>query len=72
MREKVEGGAEVAGNNKKLFLFTRINPVQVLSGDGALMVAIALPPLDWTGSFQPGCGFIHQGYLWAAGNANSL
>lgn len=66
----VPGGAEAAGNNRKLFLFTRVNTVQVLSGDGAAMAAISAPPAAWSGTNQPGFGVVHQGYLWAAGMAN--
>jgi len=67
----VPGGAEVAGNNRKLFLFDRVNVVQVLDGDGAAMAALANPAADWSGANQPGFGAIHQGYLWAGGNANA-
>ena len=67
----VAGGAEAAGSNRKLFLFTRANAVQVLSGDGAAMAAIASPPTAWgTGANNPGFGVVHQGYLWAAGMGN--
>ena len=67
----VEGGAEAAGNNKKLFLFTRVNSVRVLPADAAAMTVISDPPVDWSGSNQPGGGCLHQGYLWAFGNANA-
>ena len=67
----VPGGAEAAGSNRKLFLFTRANAVQVLSGDGATMAAIANPPAAWgTGANNPGFGVVHQGYLWAGGMGN--
>ena len=67
----VPGGAEAAGNNRKLFLFTRANAVQVLSGDGATMAAIATPPAAWgTGANNPGFGVVHQGFLWAGGMGN--
>lgn len=66
-----EGGAEASGNNRKAFHCDRVNAVQVLSGDGAATTDIASPPADWTGSNQPGGGFIHQGYNWMFGNANS-
>ena len=67
----VAGGAEAAGSNRKLFLFTRVNAVRVLSGDGAAMAAITSPPAAWgTGANNPGFGVVHQGYLWAAGMGN--
>lgn len=66
----VEGGKEVAANNRKLFLFTGKNAVQELSGDGATMAAIATPPADWSGSNQPTFGSIHEQRLWGGGNLN--
>lgn len=66
-----EGGAEAAGNNRKAFFVDRVNTVQVQSGDGASTAAIATPPTDWSGTNQPGFGFIHQGYNWMGGNANA-
>lgn len=66
----VEGGKEVAANNRKLFIFTGKNVVQVLSGDGATTANIATPPADWSGANQPVCGAIHEARLWGAGNLN--
>lgn len=67
----VPGGAEAAGRNRKLFLFSRVNSVRVLSADAATMSAIASPPTDWSGANQPGFGVVHEGYLWGGGNANA-
>ena len=66
----VEGGKEAAANNRKLFVFTGVNAVQVLAADGATTAALATPPADWTGANQPTFGFIHNGKLWGGGNAN--
>lgn len=66
----VEAGKEVAANNRKLYLFTGKNAVQILDGDGATMAAISTPPADWTGANQPTCGANHEGRVWGAGNAN--
>jgi hypothetical protein len=66
----VEGGAEVAANNRKLFCLTGKNAIQVLSGDGATTGDITAPPSDWSGSNQPTTGAIHENRFWAAGNAN--
>ena len=66
----VEGGKEAAANNRKLFLFTGKNAVQVLSADAATMAAITTPPTDWSGSNQPSFGLHHEGSLWGGGNAN--
>ncbi len=66
----VEGGKEAAANNRKLFVFTGLNAVQVVDGDGATSAAISTPPDDWTGANQPRVGEIHEGRLWGAGNTN--
>lgn len=66
----VEGGKEAAANNRKLFCFTGVNAVQVLSADGATTSALATPPADWTGSSQSSFGLNHEGRLWGGGNLN--
>lgn len=66
----VEGGKEAAANNRKLFMFTGLNAVQVLSGDGATTSALSTPPSDWSGTNQPTFGLIHKDRLWGGGNAN--
>lgn len=65
----VEGGKEAAAGNRKLFIFTGQNQVKVLSGDGVVVADIATPPADWATNF-PTFGFVHEGRLWAGGNAN--
>ena len=60
----VEGGKEAAANNRKLFLFTGVNPVKVLSADGATMSSLASGPADWTGTTHPKTGVVHEGRLW--------
>ncbi len=66
----VEGGKEVAANNKKLFIFTGANIVQVLSGAGTSTANLTTPPADWTGATQPTGGLIHKNRLWGYGNSN--
>jgi hypothetical protein len=70
----ISGGKEAAANNRKLFYFNGVDPVQVLSGDGATMTAIATPPADWgtvaDAGKQPINGIVHQGCLFAFGNLN--
>jgi len=66
----VEGGAEVAANNRKLFIFTEKNVVQVLSADGATTSDITTPPADWSGANQPIFGLNHEDRIWGGGNAN--
>lgn len=65
----VEGGKEAAANNRKLFIFTGQNALQVLSADGATTAAVATPPADWAASF-PSFGFEHEDRIWGGGNPN--
>ena len=66
----VEAGKEALANNRKLFMFTGKNSVQVLSGDGATTSAISAGPADWTGVAQPTFAFTHAGRLTAGGNSS--
>jgi hypothetical protein len=66
----VEGGAEVAANDRKLFCFTGKNAVQVLDADGSSTGDLATPPSDWSSSNQPSWGFIHANRMLAGGNLN--
>jgi hypothetical protein len=65
----MEGGKEVAANNRKLFIYTGVNQVKVLSADGATVASIATPPADWAASF-PAAGLIHKDRHWGFGNPN--
>lgn len=67
----VQGGAEVSGNNRKLFIFTGNNVVQVISGDATTRYNMSLPALDWTKRNQPTAGLIYNNSLWAWGNQNN-
>lgn len=66
----VEGGAWNAATSRKLFLFSKGNPVNVLTGDGATMSTITSPPTDWSGTNQPVGGGILGGRLYGFGNLN--
>lgn len=61
----VEGGQELAANDKKLFIFTGLNQCKVVTADGITAVDIANPPADWT-TRRPVCGAIHENRLWGA------
>ena len=50
----------------KVLMADRVNPVRVLSDDGAVMNVISNPPADWSGSNQSYCLCSHAGYLWGA------
>jgi len=66
----VKGGQEESGNNRKLFIFTGNNPIQVISGDGTTRTDISNGATDWSGNNQPTFGIIHRNRLWAFGNDN--
>lgn len=64
-----EGGKEAAALNRKLFIATGGNQVQVLSADGATTSALATPPADWASVF-PTVMFNHVHRMWGCGNSN--
>lgn len=66
----VEGGKEAAAQVRKLFIFTGLNPVQVLDADDNATGDLAVPPTDWTSSNQPVSGCIHENRLCGWGNLN--
>lgn len=66
----VEGGNEVAGQNKKLFYFPASSQVQVLNGDGTSFSDISSPSVDWATPNFPTGGVIHRNRLWVFGNPN--
>lgn len=61
-----EGGQEAILSDKKLFIFTAANQVQVLAADGATTADIAKPAADWTSARFPVCGAAHDNRMWAA------
>jgi hypothetical protein len=61
----VEGGAETAGNNKKLFFLSDgFNQIKVLDGDAATFTDMANPATDWATSGFPTVGLIHRNRFW--------
>lgn len=66
----VAGGQEESGNDRKLFIFTGNDPVQVISGDVATRANISVPAADWSGTNQPFMGILFRGALWCWGNRN--
>lgn len=65
-----EGGKELAANNRKLFIFTGLNPVQVINGDAATTTNLAVPPADWAPATSPTFGMVHEDRLWGGGNSS--
>ncbi len=68
----VPGGSESAGRNRKLFIFTGNDPIQVISGNTTVRTNIAIPAADWGVGHYPTGGFIHNQSLFAFGNLNNL
>lgn len=56
-------------STRKLFCFTGSDTPQVTS-DGVSMAAMSKPAADWTGSYQPIAGVMHNNRLWCFGNGN--
>lgn len=71
----VEGGAEIQGNPKKLFIFSGNTPLQVVYGDNTFYQNIALPAFDWINAggapSSPTGGSIYQSRLCAYGNLSN-
>ena len=71
----LKAAAEQVGNNRKCLYFDGLNAPLVLDGDGATFQTFAAAggglSADWTGTNQPSCAVVHQGYCWAFGNKNS-
>lgn len=73
----VQGGAETAIANRKLFIMTGNNAIQVISGDQDTRTDISLPAIDWQTSSntpstnQPFAGLIHNNRFWTWGNKNN-
>lgn len=67
----VSGGNESPGNSKKLFLFTGGDQVQVTAGDSGTFANISSPAADWSAPNFPKFGILHNGRVWAFGNANA-
>lgn len=65
------GGGEAVGSPRTLFMFSSVNQVRAVDGDGIVMTAITTPPADWAGAGNfPTFGVLHEGRLWGGGNAN--
>jgi hypothetical protein len=68
------GGNEDQANNKKLFLTTGLDTVQVVDGDATMTrdinTGVAGAPDDWTGTTQPKSLFNHNGRMWGVSGHN--
>lgn len=68
--QMVEAGAELAGNNRKLFIFNGADAVQVLDADAATTAGISGGAAEWSGINHPSFGFLFRNALIAGGAAN--
>lgn len=64
------GGAEVAGNSRRLFIFNGTSQVNMITADGSDVQRITTPAADWASNF-PTFGFLYNNRLCAFGNSNS-
>lgn len=70
----LEAGQEIANGPKKIFIFTGVSPVQVISGDGTTrhnltkVDSTSGDASDWSGTSHPSFGWIHRGRIFAVGN----
>lgn len=63
------GGNEDIGKPRKVFVFSGLSQVQVISADGNTHRNITGQALDWASSY-PSFGFVYRSRLWAFGNSN--
>jgi hypothetical protein len=67
----VEGGKELAANNRKLYMFSGSNGVKIVDGDASALSTLTDPASDWSSATNgPSFGLIHLDRLWAGGNSN--
>lgn len=66
----IPGGAEVANNPRRLFIFTGTSQVAMMTGDSSAVTGITKPAADWASTF-PTFGVQFNNRLCAAGNSNS-
>lgn len=64
----VTGGQEEAGNDKKLFILSGTDQIQVISGDGSSTTDISDPSPDWASGDFPTFGILYQGRLCVMGS----
>lgn len=62
-------GNETASKARKAFIFSGLNQIQVIEGDGDTYRNITTPALDWASSY-PTFGLIYRSRLWCFGNSN--
>ena len=66
----VPGGLESASNNRKLFIMTGNDPIQIIDGNSIVRRDIEKPAADWSGRNQPFFAILHRGGMWFFGNRN--
>jgi len=66
----VPAGGEAVGGNRKLFMFSSPNQVQVAIGAASTMAAIGAPAADWAAGAFPTFGVLHGARMFAGGNGS--
>ena len=62
-------GQESASSDRKVFIFSGLNQIQVITGDGNTYAEIDTPAADWSSTY-PTFGLIYRSRLWCFGNNN--
>lgn len=63
------GGVEAVGNQRKVFVFSGLNQIQVIEGDSNTYRPITSPAVDWSTNY-PTFGLVYRSRLWVFGNSN--
>lgn len=63
----VTGGAEQPGNQRKAFIFSGNNQIQVITGDGTTRRNMHQPAADWVVGNMPSMAMVFAGSLWVWG-----
>lgn len=64
----VIGGSEIAGNQRKAFVFSGYSQLQVIRGDESVRRNVANPSADWSMTNYPRGGVVHRSrlFVWGA------
>lgn len=66
----VQGGSESLGRNRKLFIISGNDPIQVIDGDSSIRRPMNAPAADWKDN-PPKAGLVHNQGFWVWGNTNN-
>lgn len=63
------GGVEAIGKQRKVFVFTGLNKIQVIEADSDTYRNLTSPNADWATNY-PTFGLVYRSRLWVFGNSN--